>query len=144
MEEKKKRGTAASNVLRSYFAKLCKQLRDPQPVARALFAEGIIDNQLLQQASNPHESVSKRVQDVLSDLYLKVQARPEWMETVCDIFKEEAVPYAWDIRGTIYCTHTRVSFGEWGGGRGVFTVSPGMGGAPTLKVLHLFCPLSNS
>lgn len=86
-------------MLRSYFAKLCKQLRNPEPVARALFSAGIINNDQLHQASNPHENPAKRVQDILSDLYNKVQRTPEWMDTVCTIFLEESVPYAKDILG---------------------------------------------
>ncbi len=98
-DDRKMRGISAARILRSYVCELCKQLRNLEPVARALFSAGIIDYEQLQQASSPHTSAAKRVQDILLELYSKVQARPEWMDTICEIFLQESVPYAVDIRG---------------------------------------------
>ena len=90
---------AANEVLLAHFYTLTKSI-NPDAIAPALFAERIIDSIALQNATNPFLNIQHRAQELLRDLLQKVQARPTWFCTICDIIeKATVVPEVDTIRG---------------------------------------------
>ena len=92
------KGETASNVLTKYFVELTT-LVDPEEVARALFSKKIVDSEAVCRAGMHFRTPKQRATELFSDLINKVQARPEWFETACEIFETNNLPILHKLKG---------------------------------------------
>lgn len=96
---KKAKGKAAADTLQNCYSVLTKQII-PGDIAPELFAEKIINENDVEKAKNLLYLKQNRAQELLLTLMRKVQARPEWFNTICNILEKESVTAVETMRST--------------------------------------------
>ena len=96
---RKAKGKAASDTLQKCYSILTNQIT-PEDIAPELFAKEIINRNDVEKAKNLLYLKQMRAQDLLLTLMRKVEARPEWFDTICDILEKESVTVVENLRST--------------------------------------------
>ena len=96
---RKAKGKAASVTLQKYYSILTNQIT-PEDIAPELFAKEIINGNDVEKAKNFLYLKQVRAQNLLLTLMRKVEARPEWFDTICNILEKESVTVAENLRST--------------------------------------------
>ena len=96
---RKAKGKAAADTLQNCYSVLTKQIT-PGDIAPELFAEKIINENDVEKAKNLYYLKQDRAQELLLTLMRKVQARPEWFDTICNILEKESVTAVETMRST--------------------------------------------
>ena len=91
---------AAKGAIQTHFPELVKQLK-PQVVAPPLFGEKIIDDATVEKMINQLYPKEERAQELLLELMNKVEARPDWFNTICEIFERKSVLGIEKLRGKL-------------------------------------------
>ena len=96
---RKAKGKAASVTLQKCYSILTNQIT-PEDIAPELFAKEIINGNDVEKAKNFLYLKQVRAQNLLLTLMRKVEARPEWFDTICNILEKESVTVVENLRST--------------------------------------------